>query len=70
VAKPRLAQGTDSGQKNELLFSHGINYANLDPLFRKGSLFARIAVSSPDDAEANVKVGLLHTPLSLCILSR
>lgn len=35
-------QGTDSKDKNELLFStFGINYNNLPPMFRKGSTLVR-----------------------------
>jgi hypothetical protein len=34
-----LAQGTLSSQKQEILFSQfGINYNNLEPMYRKGSL--------------------------------
>ena len=36
------AQGTDSKDKNELLFStFGINYNNIPPMFRKGSTLIR-----------------------------
>ncbi len=32
-------KGTDSGAKNEILFSQfGINYAKIDPIYRKGSI--------------------------------
>jgi tRNA(His) guanylyltransferase len=34
-----FAQGTDSGAKNELLFAtFGINYNNIEAIFRKGTL--------------------------------
>jgi tRNA(His) guanylyltransferase len=37
-----LFQGTLSSQKHEILFSRfGINYNNLDPQFRKGSVIVR-----------------------------
>jgi tRNA(His) guanylyltransferase len=39
---PACSQGTDTGFKNELLFSQfGINYAQLPEQFRKGSLVIR-----------------------------
>jgi tRNA(His) guanylyltransferase len=53
------SQGTDSKDKNELLFSRfGINYNNLPPRFRKGSVIVRVdpevvaaaRVASPDVA--------------------
>jgi tRNA(His) guanylyltransferase len=55
------SQGTDSKDKNELLFSRfGINYNNLPPRFRKGSVIVRVdpevvaaaRVASPDVAGA------------------
>lgn len=40
-----LLQGTDTGFKNELLFSQfGINYAQLPEQFKKGSLVIRETV--------------------------
>jgi len=39
LTSPRRAQGTISSQKQEILFTQfGINYNNLDPMFRKGSM--------------------------------
>lgn len=38
----KTLQGTDSKEKNELLFSRfGINYNNLPPMFKKGSTLVR-----------------------------
>ena len=40
-------KGTDSKAKNELLYSKfGINYNNLSPMFRKGSILIRL---NPDE---------------------
>lgn len=39
----KFLKGTDSGTKNELLFSkYGINYAKIDPIWRKGSVLIRL----------------------------
>jgi tRNA(His) guanylyltransferase len=36
-------KGTQSGEKNELLFSKfGLNYTSIEPVWRKGSIFIRI----------------------------
>lgn len=41
-------RGTFSSDKNELLFSdYGINYNNLDPMFRKGTILLRKQVKIP-----------------------
>ena len=44
----KFLKGTDSAQKNELLFSKfEINYAKIDPIWRKGTIYIRI----PKDIE-------------------
>lgn len=51
-----ILKDTDSGQKNELLFSkYGVNYNQLDAIFRKGSVIYRDKVPS---TEVSAKTGL------------
>lgn len=48
-------QGTDSKQKNELLFSRfGINYNNIEPMFRKGSTLVRLDPSAASQGSEGV----------------
>ena len=49
-------QGTDSKDKNELLFStFGINYNNIPPMFRKGSTLVRL---DPKAAQRMAETGV------------
>lgn len=42
AAAQQFLKDTNSGDKNELLFTKfGINYNNIDPLYRKGSVLYR-----------------------------
>lgn len=49
-------KGTLSDQKNEILFSQfGINYAKIDPIWRKGTTFIRIPVAKEKKVETVVE---------------
>ena len=51
------SQGTVSGQKQELLFTQfGINYNNLEPIFRKGSTLVWQDEAPPPPAETEGEV--------------
>ena len=67
AAQARLA-GTKTADKNELLFSEfGINYAQLPPLHRRGSVLRRARVAEPPAAEGGDHAA--HAPrLRSCVV--
>lgn len=45
----KMLKGTDSAAKNEMLFSkYGINYAKIDPIWRKGTVIVRVPKDLPE----------------------
>lgn len=49
VEAERRLKGTQSGDKNEILFTEfGINYNNMNPMFRKGSIIIRKFETEPN----------------------
>ena len=67
AAQARLA-GTKTADKNELLFAEfGVNYAQLPPLHRRGSVLRRARVAEPPAADG--AVGPAHAPrLRSCVV--
>lgn len=47
---------TDSGGKNEILYKFGINYNNIDAMYRKGTVLVREAVTGIEVSSSGVSV--------------
>jgi tRNA(His) guanylyltransferase len=62
----KILKDTDSGQKNELLFSKfGINYNTLPEMFRKGSFVSRQKVESLETTKEGRQITRMRSKVTI-----